>query len=129
MKNFNTLEMCIAFFITLVPGVIAGILPGVAASVAFVYFFSCALASDIIGHVRSKKLPSLYEGLGDVCLFLTIVFAMIGLKRQNIAFNLAALAFFVIDCVLISVQGRVDGKSSTEALKKVKKKVKDEFKN
>ena len=125
MKNFNTLEMCIAFFITLVAGVIAGVSPGVAASVAFVYFFSCALASDIIGHVRSKKLPSLYEGLGVVCLFLTIVLSMIGLKRQNIAFNLAALAFIVIDCVLIYVQGRVDGKTSAEALEEVKDEVKD----
>ena len=128
MKNFNTLEMCIAFFITLVAGVIAGISPSVAASVAFVYFFSCALASDIIGHVKSRKLPSLYEGLGDVCLFLTIVLSMIGLKHQNIAFNLAALAFIVIDCVLIYVQGRVDGKSSAEALEEVKDEVKDEVK-
>ena len=125
MKNFNTLEMCIAFFITLVAGVIAGISPGVAASVAFVYFFSCALASDIIGHVKSRKLPSLYEGLGDVCLFLTIVLSMIGLKRQNIAFNLAALAFIIIDCVLIYVQGRIDGKNSTEALEDVKKEIED----
>ena len=129
MKNFNTLEMCIAFFITLVAGVIAGISPGVAASVAFVYFFSCALASDIIGHVKSRKLPSLYEGLGDVCLFLTIVLSMIGLKPQNIAFNLAALEVMIIDCVLIYVQGRVDGKSSGEALGGVKDEVKDEVKD
>ena len=101
MKNFNTLEMCIAFFITLVAGVVAGVSPSVAASVAFVYFFSCALASDIIGHVKSRKLPSLYEGLGDVCLFLTIVLSMSGLRRQNIAFNLAALAFIVIDYISI----------------------------
>ena len=125
MKNFNTWEMYIAFFITLVAGVIAGISPGVAASVAFVYFFSCALASDIIGHVKSRKLPSLYEGLGDVCLFLTIVFDMIGLRYQNVVFTFIALAFIIIDCVLIYVQGRIDGKNSTEALEDVKKEIKD----
>lgn len=125
MKNFNALEMCIAFFITLIAGVVIGIAPSVAASVAFVYFFSCALASDIIGHVKARKLPRLYEGLGDICLFLTIVLSMIGLKYQNIAFNLAALAFIIIDCVLVYVQGRVDGKTPTEALEGVKDEIED----
>lgn len=125
MKNFNALEMCIAFFITLIAGVVIGIAPSVAASVAFVYFFSCALASDIIGHVKARKLPGLYEGLGDICLFLTIVLAMIGLKYQNIAFNLAALAFIIIDCVLVYVQGRVDGKTPAEALEDIKEEIKD----
>ena len=125
MKNFNTLEMCIAFFVVLISGIIAGVAPVVGASVAFVYFFSCELVTDISNHIREKKLPSLYEGLGDVCLFLTIVLSMIGLKHQNIAFNLAALAFIVIDCVLIYVQGRVDGKTSAEALEEVKDEVKD----
>ena len=125
MKNFNGLEMFIAFFITLVAGTIAGITPSAAASVAFVYFFSCALASDIIGHIKSRKLPSLYEGLGDVCLFLTIVFAMAGFKCQNIAFNIASLAFILVDCILIYVQARVDKKASAEALEEPKKETKD----
>ena len=124
MKNFNTLEMCIAFFITLVAGVIAGISPSVAASVAFVYFFSYALVTDISNHIREKKLPSLYEGLGDVCLLFTIICDMIGFKHQNIVFNLIALAFIIADCVLIYVQGRVEGKSSKEALKGVKDELK-----
>ena len=107
MKNFNTLEMCIAFFITLVAGIIAGIAPDIAASVAFVYFFSCALVSDIIGHVKSRKLPSPYKGLGDICLFFAITFAMIGFKCQNFVFNIASLAFIFTDCILMYVQVKV----------------------
>ena len=125
MKNFNTLEMCIAFFVVLISGIIAGVAPVVAASVAFVYFFSCELVTDISNHIREKKLPSLYEGLGDICLFLTIVFDMIGLRYQNVVFTFIALAFIIIDCVLIYVQGRIDGKNSTEALEDVKKEIKD----
>ena len=125
MKNFNTLEMCIAFFVVLISGIIAGVAPVVAASVAFVYFFSCELVTDISNHIREKKLPSLYEGLGDVCLFLTIVFDMIGLRYQNVVFTFIALAFIIIDCILIYVQGRVDGRTPTESLEKVKEEIKD----
>ena len=124
MKNFNALEMCIAFIVVLISGIIAGVSPAIAASVAFVYFFSYALVTDISNHIREKKLPSLYEGLGDVCLLFTIVCDMIGFKHQNIVFNLIALAFIIADCVLIYVQGRVDGKSSEEALKDVKDELK-----
>lgn len=125
MKNFNTLEMCIAFVVVLISGIIAGVAPAVAASVAFVYFFSCELVTDISNHIREKKLPSLYEGLGDVCLFLTIVFTMVGLRYLNVMFTFIALAFIIIDCVLMYVQGRVDGKTPAEALEEVKEEIKD----
>lgn len=124
MKNFNALEMCIAFIVVLISGIIAGVSPAMVASVAFVYFFSYALVTDISNHIREKKLPSLYEGLGDVCLLFTIICDMIGFKHQNIVFNLIALAFIIADCVLIYVQGRVEGKSSKEALKDVKDELK-----
>ena len=125
MKNFNTLEMCIAFVVVLISGIIAGVAPAVAASVAFVYFFSYELVTDISNHIREKKLPSLYEGLGDVCLFLTIVFAMLGLRYLNVMFTFIALAFIITDCVLMYVQGRVDGKTPAEALEEVKEEIKD----
>lgn len=125
MKNFNVLEMCIAFVVVLISGIIAGVSPAIAASVAFVYFFSYALVTDISNHIREKKLPSLYEGLGDVCLLFTIICDMIGFKHQNIVFNLIALAFIIADCVLIYVQGRVEGKTSAEALEKIKEEIKD----
>lgn len=125
MKNFNVVEMLVAFFITLVSGIVAGIAPIIAASIAFVFYFSCALATDIIGHIRDKKLPSICEGIGDVCLFAAIIFVMVSLKRQNVLFTFIAAGFILIDCVLIYVQGRIDGKSSTEALEGTKKETKE----
>ena len=125
MKYFNVIETLAAFFITLAAGAIAGIAPVMSAIVAFVFYFSCELASDIIGHIKDKKLPSIYEGIGDICLFAAIVLVMIGLRNQKIAFTIAAVAFIIVDCVLIYVQGRVDGKSPAEALEDIKEEIKD----
>ena len=50
---------------------------------------------------------------------------MIGLRNQKIAFTIAAVAFIIVDCVLIYVQGRVDGKSPAEALEDIKEEIKD----
>ena len=50
---------------------------------------------------------------------------MIGLRYQNVVFTFIALAFIIIDCILIYVQGRIDGKNSTEALEDVKKEIED----
>ena len=125
MKYLNAVETLVAFFITLAAGAIAGIEPIMSASIAFVFYFSCELASDIIGHIKDKKLPNIYEGIGDVCLFAAIVFVMVGLRNQKIAFTIASLAFIIVDCVLIYVQGRVDGKSPAEALEDIKEEIKD----
>ena len=125
MKNFNVVEMLVAFFITLVAGIVAGVAPVIAASIAFVFYFSCALATDIIGHIRDKKLPGICEGIGDICLFAAIIFVMISLKCQNALFTFIATGLVIVDCVLIYVQGRIDGKNSTEALEDVKKEIED----
>ena len=50
---------------------------------------------------------------------------MAGFKCQNIAFNIASLAFILVDCILIYVQARVDKKASAEALEEPKKETKD----
>lgn len=125
MKYLNVVESLLALFITLAAGAIAGVEPSMAVSIVLVFYLSCELASDIISHVKDKKLPSIYEGIGDICVFAAIILTMFGLRNQKIAFTIAALALIIVNCVLIFVQGRADGKTSAEALEDVKEEIKD----
>ena len=124
MKNFNLFESIAAFVVTVLAGVILGINPTTVVALAYTFYFSSVLATDIIAHIKEKKLPSIYEGIGDVFIFAAIVLALASFKYQNIVLGYVALGCVIADCILIYVQARVDGKSGEEAIKEVEKEIK-----
>ncbi len=121
MKNFNLFESIAAFVVTVLAGVILGINPTTVVALAYTFYFSSVLATDIIAHIKEKKLPSIYEGIGDVFIFAAIVLALASFKYQNIVLGYVGLGCVIVDCILIYVQARVDGKSGEEAIKEVEK--------
>lgn len=124
MKEFNLFESLIAFAVTVLAGIMLGIDPIAVIALAYTFYFSSVLATDIIAHIKEKKLPSIYEGIGDIFIFATVVLALARFKYQNIIFSYIALGCIIVDCVMIYVQSRVDGKSSEEAFKDIKEELK-----
>ena len=124
MKEFNLFESLIAFAVTVLAGIMLGIDPMAVIALAYTFYFSSVLATDIIAHIKEKRLPSIYEGIGDILVFVTVILALARFKYQNIIFSYIALGCIIVDCILIYVQSRVDGKPSEEALKDVKDELK-----
>lgn len=120
MKNFNFWESLIAFAITILAGIILGVTPVLVAALAFTYFFSSFLAVDIFHHIKERKWPSIYEGIGDVFAFAAIVFNLACLKSSNVYCGYAAVACLAVDAVLIFIQNKLAGKSTKESVKSVK---------